>query len=280
MSVSTAMREVWIEFAATKSPELRDELIEAYAPFVRYIVGRMGIPPTSMLEPDDLIHYGMIGLMKAMDRFEPARGVHFEAFATARIRGEVIDQLRSLNWQPRSVMTRIRQIESTMAELEQQLGRSAGEEEAALALGVSIEHYRHMLTEVGLTVLSLDAPLNAVGRDDEAASLGDLLEDQTLPGTSEQVEHQEMLGLLSEAIDLLPARERLLLALYYQEELTMKEISKVMEVSESRICQLHMQAVLRLRGKLEIDEPVAQAAKGTQPPTHTRGSRQKVHTVS
>jgi len=241
---------IWTKFAKDKNPELRGELITVYAPLVRFVVGRLGIPPTSLLESEDLVSYGMIGLINAIDRFDPSRGVRFEAFASARIRGAVIDQLRSLNWLPRSAISRVRQIESALAALEQKLGRPAKEKEVAEEIGVSTDRYRQILLEMNSTVLSLDAPLGSPSQDDEVTSLSELLEDQTAPGPVEQAEQQELTEMLSTAIKSLPEREKLLLALYYQQELTMKEISKILSVSESRVCQLHMQAVMRLRGSL------------------------------
>jgi RNA polymerase sigma factor FliA len=246
----TEIQLVWEEFVQKKTPELRNVLITAYAPLVRFVVGRLGIPPTGLLEAEDLVSYGMIGLINAIDRYDPSRGVRFEAFASVRIRGAVIDQLRTLNWLPRSAISRIRQIESTLAALEQKLGRPAREEEVAKEIGVTTERYRQMLLETNSTVLSLDAPLSSLSQEDEVASLGELLVDHSVPGPVEQAEQQELTDTLSRAVDNLPEREKLLLSLYYQEELTMKEISKVLTVSESRVCQLHMQAVMRLRGAL------------------------------
>ncbi len=241
---------IWTKFVKDKNSELRGELISVYAPLVRFVVGRLGIPPTSLLESEDLVSYGMIGLINAIDRFDPSRGVRFEAFASARIRGAVIDQLRSLNWLPRSAISRVRQIESALAVLEQKLGRPAKEKEVAEEIGVSTDRYRQILLEMNSSVLSLDAPLGSPSQDDEVTSLSELLEDQTAPGPVEQAEQQELTEMLSAAIKGLPEREKLLLALYYQQELTMKEISKILSVSESRVCQLHMQAVMRLRGSL------------------------------
>jgi RNA polymerase sigma factor for flagellar operon FliA len=246
--------EIWSEFIASRRRELRDELITHYSPLVRYVVGRLGIPQTSLLDADDLVSYGIIGLINAIDRFDPTRGVRFEAFATARIRGAVIDQLRVLNWLPRSAVARVRQIEAALAELEQRLGRPAKEQEAAAEIGVSIQRYRQMLLEMGIVVLSLDAPLGSLMQDDEATSLSDLIEDSALPGPAQQVEHLEILEVLSAAVHRIPERERLLLSLYYREELTMKEISRLMNVSESRVCQLHMQAILRLRSALHLHQ--------------------------
>ncbi len=250
LEAPTEIQSIWEQFAQNNNPELRNVLITAYAPLVRFVVGRLGIPPTGLLEAEDLVSYGMIGLINAIDRYDPSRGVRFEAFASVRIRGAVIDQLRTLNWLPRSAISRIRQIESTLATLEQKLGRPAREEEVAREIGVTTERYRQMLLETNSTVLSLDAPLSSLSQEDEVASLGELLVDHSAPGPVEQAEQQELTDTLSRAVDNLPEREKLLLSLYYQEELTMKEISKILAVSESRVCQLHMQAVMRLRGIL------------------------------
>jgi RNA polymerase sigma factor for flagellar operon FliA len=280
MVVSAIIDDIWTEFVTTRRPELRDELITEYAPLVRFVVGRLGIPQTSLLEADDLISYGIIGLINAIDRFDPSRGVRFEAFATARIRGAVIDQLRVLNWLPRSAVARVRQIEAALATLEQRLGRPAKEQEAAEEVGVSVERYRQILLETGLVVLSLDAPLGSLMQDDEFTSLSDLIEDTHTLGPALQVEQHEMTALLSAALERIPERERLLLSLYYQEELTMKEISRVMNVSESRVCQLHMQAVLRLRSALRVqqdDETTQETRKLSVIADGNSRSRQKIH---
>src|SRR5712692_4367856 len=280
MVVSAMIDDIWTEYVTTRRPELRDELITEYAPLVRFVVGRLGIPQTSLLEADDLVSYGIIGLINAIGRFDPSRGVRFEAFATARIRGAVIDQLRVLNWLPRSAVARVRQIETALATLEQRLGRPAKELEAAEEVGVSIERYRQMLLEMGIVVLSLDAPIGSLMQDDEVTSLSDLIEDTHALGPAQQVEQHEMTALLSSALERIPERERLLLSLYYQEELTMKEISRVMNVSESRVCQLHMQAVLRLRTALHIhqdDENTQVTRKLPAIVERNSRSRQKVH---
>lgn len=272
--MSITIDNTWTKFVATRSSALRDELITEYMPLVRFVVGRLGIPPTSLLDYEDLVSYGMIGLINAVDRYDPTRGVRFEAFATARIRGAVIDQLRVLNWLPRSAVSRVRQIETTLASLEQLLGRPPTEKEAAKELGVSVERYRQLLLEANVTMLSLDAPLNSLMHDDEMATLSELLEDHHTPGPLEQIEKQELLTLLTTSLDRLPPRERLLLSLYYQEELTMKEISRVLGVSESRVCQLHVQAIMRLRGTLSPNQsakPTSSAPKRAE----RKGSRGK-----
>jgi RNA polymerase sigma factor FliA len=265
MSVSATIGNVWRQFVVTRDPALRAELITEYTPLVRFVVGRLGIPPSCLLDTDDLLSCGTIGLINAIDRYDPLRGSRFESFATARIRGAVIDHLRALNWLPRSAMARVRQMEYAIANLEQRLGRPPKEEEIATEACVSPSRYRQMLQEAGTIVLSLDAPLAPLAQDEGITSLADLLEDERSPGPDEQAEMQELLALLRIALDHLPERERLLLALYYREELTMKEISKIMNVSESRVCQLHMQAVLRLRNALHIQQGVRQSRRSRRP---------------
>lgn len=262
MSVSATVNDIWTQYVTTHSPELRDKLINEYAPLVRFVVGRMGIPSTSILDAEDLVSYGIIGLINAIDRFDPARGIRFEAFATSRIRGAVIDQLRALNWLPRSAVARVRQVEYAIANLEQRLGRPACDDEIAAEMKVPPERYRQILQEAGTVVLSLDAPLNSLAQDEGLTFLSDLIEDRATPGPDEQAEHRELISMLSTALDILPERERLLLALYYQEGLTMKEISRVMSVSESRVCQLHAQAILRLRSSMNANQ--AQQARTKQ----------------
>ncbi len=261
MSVSAAISDVWTQFVATRDPALRDELIREYAPLVRFVVGRLGIPPSCLLDAEDLLSCGTIGLIHAIDRYDPERGSRFESFATVRIRGAVIDHLRSLNWLPRTAMARVRQIEYAIANLEQRLGRPPKEDEITAEAQISPARYRQMLQEAGTIVLSLDAPLGPLTQDEGVTSLGDLLEDERSPGPDAQVEAQEQIVLLRVALDQLPERERLLLALYYREELTMKEISKIMNVSESRVCQLHIQAILRLRNALHIQQSTRQASR-------------------
>ena len=276
----TEIESLWAQYVARRTSELRNELITLYAPLVRFVVGRLGIPPTGLLDAEDLVSYGMIGLINAIDRYDPSRGVRFEAFASVRIRGAVIDQLRSLNWLPRSAVSRVRQVESALAVLEQRLGRPAREDEVAEEIGVSTERYRQMLVEMNATVLSLDAPLGSLLQDDEVTSLSELLVDHSAPGPVEQAEQQELTETLASAIDNLPEREKLLLSLYYQEELTMKEISKILSVSESRVCQLHIQAIMRLRGSLrayqaETGEEIETAGAGTGREKSTREDKER-----
>ncbi|HEY0752391.1 MAG TPA: FliA/WhiG family RNA polymerase sigma factor [Ktedonobacteraceae bacterium] len=265
MGVPATISDVWTRFAATRDPTLREELITSYTPLVRFVVSRLGIPPSCMLDAEDLLSCGIIGLINAVDRYDPARGSRFEPFATTRIRGSVIDHLRSLNWLPRTTMARIRQMEYAIANLEQRLGRPPREEEIAEEAHISTSRYRQMLQEAGTIVLSLDAPLGPLAQDDGLTSLADLLEDERSPEPEELVETQELMGLLHGALEELPERERMLLALYYREELTMKEISKIMNVTESRVCQIHIQAILRLRNALDIQQKTRHTRRSRRP---------------
>ncbi|HEV2580784.1 MAG TPA: FliA/WhiG family RNA polymerase sigma factor [Ktedonobacteraceae bacterium] len=251
MSAFATNEDVWAEFVTTRHPAFRDELILIYMPLVRFVVSRLGIPSVGVLDQEDLVSFGVIGLINAIDRFEPARGIRFEAFATPRIRGAVIDQLRAINWFPRSAIKRIRQVEGALAELEQRLGRSPTEVEVATEMDVSVERYRHMMQEANTTIFSLDAPLSSLSVEDDTVSVAELLEDAQTPGPAEQLEYDEMLAALNRAADQLPPREKQLLTLYYQKEMTMKEISNILHVSESRVCQLHMQAIARLRTTMD-----------------------------
>ncbi len=262
----------WMRFVHTRDPQLRESLILHYIHLVRFVVGRLGIPATSTLDADDLLSFGVIGLINAIDRFEPERGIRFEAYATARIRGAVIDQLRALNWMPRSAVTRSRQLERMMAELEQRLGRPATESEIAAECGVTTDRYRQMLLEAGTSILSLDAPLAPTRPEDDMSSLAEMLEDPSAASPPDEAERREQQAHLAQAVKRLPARERLLLSLYYNEELTMKEISQVMHVSESRVCQLHAQAVLRLRAYFHVRAPTPEAIPES-PATRLIGAR-------
>src|SRR5258708_13453276 len=158
MGVSTAIGDVWTQFVATRNPALRDKLITEYAPLVRFVVGRLGIPPSCILDAEDLLSCGTIGLINAVDRYDPARGSRFESFASARIRGAVIDHLRSLNWLPRTAMARIRQIEYAIANLEQRLGRPPLEEEIPAEAHFSPARYRQMFQESATNIFYLNMP--------------------------------------------------------------------------------------------------------------------------
>jgi RNA polymerase sigma factor for flagellar operon FliA len=269
MSSPAHLAAIWAEFMRTRGQALRRALIEAYAPLVKVTVDRLGIPPRSIIEAEDLISYGMVGLINAIDRYDPTRGISFEAFAVARIRGAVIDQLRAINWCSRSALARIKRVEKTVAELEKRLGRPPRDQEIAAALGISLKRYRRLLMEMGAVILSLDMPLSggyAGERDHEALSLGEALEDQNALEPAREAERQELIRLLRQAIERLPDRERLLLALYYVEGLSMSEIARVMGLSQSRVSQLHTQTLLRLRASIGAYEHTSLEAEQLRSP--------------
>jgi RNA polymerase sigma factor FliA len=236
-------------------PEVeREALILEYAHLVRYVVGRIMVELPNHVDRDDLVSHGTIGLIKAVDRFDPRRGAKFETYAIAVIRGAVLEALRQEDWVPRSVREKARRLQTTVGQLEIQLGRPPEEEEIAEALEVSREEYDRILAEVSvITLTSIEAALDAEG-DGAIRPMDASLESSGAPDRAfDDVEKRE---ILMAAVEQLPDREKLVIALYYQEGLTLKEIGKVLEVTESRTCQLHTQALLRLRSRLERQRSV------------------------
>lgn len=221
-----------------------------YLHLVKYVAGRMAIGLPSTIDYDDLVSYGIFGLFDAIEKYDHARGVKFESYALVRIRGAILDGLRAVDWVPRSVRQQARQLAEAMAQLEGRLGRPATDSEIQVALDISPKEYEELLRNVAATtLLSLDEPWSDGGADGEKLRLVDMLaDDQDGPGV--RVEKGAVLEALTKAIRLLPERERLVITLYYYEGLTLKEIGKVIGVSESRVSQLHTKALSRLRGKL------------------------------
>jgi RNA polymerase sigma factor for flagellar operon FliA len=236
----------------------RDELVVKYAPLVKYVIGRMAISLPAAMDSDDVLSAGTVGLLHAVDRFDPEQGVRFETYALQRIRGAIIDTIRSLSPLSRGAGRRARLLDETTAGLAQRLGRAPTQDELARELGVDKVELGRMLLESAHVIVSLDGG----GGDDESEvqSLRDVLHDPDQAGTDELVEENELVERLGAAIDNLPPRDRLVLNLYYHEELTLKEISRVIEVSESRVSQIHTAAVLKLRGLLRTQQPLRAAA--------------------
>ncbi len=235
--------------AAEGKPDLaeRDRLIREYIPLVKYHAGviKLRLPPH--IELDDLISSGIVGLIDAIDRFDPGKGVKFKTYAEFRIRGSMLDYLREMDWFPRSVRQKASNLQNVYAHLEVLLGRPPDEEEVAAHLKIPLDDFQRELMRVaGLSVLSLDA-----GADDEMdAGIQRCLAEAAMDDSKEEELLRDLKEVLGKAIDMLPEKERHLIALYYYEELTMKEIGALLALGEPRICQLHNQAVLRLRGKL------------------------------
>lgn len=229
--------------------QLREQLILKYLHLVRYVVSRLPITLPISIATEDLISYGTMGLMEAVERFDPDRGLKFETYAVTRIRGSIIDQLRFQDWIPRGVRKRSRDLVEAMQKLEEELGRAPNDDELAAELGVSKHKVQQMMAETQNMVLSLD---DTYGNDPSGnnMTLLDMVEDKNSPDPQGEFEASELRKRLAEAIASLPEREKLLIALYYHENMTLKEIGEVICVSESRVCQLHAQAILRLRSKL------------------------------
>lgn len=243
---------LWTKYKDGGDQQARDALINQYAYLVKITAGRVvtSLPPN--VDRDDLVSAGVVGLIKAVDQFDVSRQVKFETYAIALIRGAILEMLREEDWVPRSVRERVKNLERTYLRLEMQLGRPASEEEVAEALEIDLDELHSLLADTGrATLLSLDDVI--IGADgNERIHLADVINDDSA-GPSSEIEGQEMRRSLGTAIDQLPERERLVIALYYYEGLTFKEIGKVLSVSESRVYQLHTQAVLRLRGYLSRD---------------------------
>ena len=237
----------------------RDELVVRYAPLVKYVIGRMAISLPAAMDSDDVLSAGTVGLLHAIDRFDPDQGVRFETYALQRIRGAIIDTIRSLSPLSRGAGRRAKLLDETTAVLAQRFGRAPTQEELAAELGVDMAELGRMLLESAHVIVSLDGGNGGGDDEGEVQSLRDLLHDPDEAGTEAVVEENELVERLSSAIDSLPQRDRLVLNLYYHEELTLKEISRVIEVSESRVSQIHTAAVIKLRALLRTGQ-LARAA--------------------
>lgn len=243
--------EVWQKYKGTGEIDVRNALIERYAPLVKYVAGRMAMNMPPQVEFDDLVSYGIFGLIDAIEKYEPARGFKFKTYATTRIRGAIIDELRALDWIPRSVRQKSRELQQVYAELENRLGRAATDDEIARELGISVKDLDQRLSDVsGTAVISLEDVWH-VGSDDDEIQVGDTLAGSEKDMPNYKIEREEVKRILISAIKELPDREKEVIALYYYEELTLKEIGLVLGVTESRVSQLHSKAVLRLKSKLQ-----------------------------
>ena len=246
------LRELWRRYKEGDDGSARERLVVAYSPLVKFVAGRTGARLPSHVDQADLISYGMIGLIEAMERFDPRREIRFETFAMQRIRGAIIDELRSLDWVPRSVRSRARDIEEANSKLEHELGRAPTDGELAEQLGMSEEDLQEALLQISnSSILALEELWMTPDASGDKVSLLDTIEDESAPDPQAALDTSEVKDRLSEAIQDLPERETLVVALYYFENLTLREIGEVLGVTESRVSQLHSKAVLRLRSKLK-----------------------------
>jgi len=230
--------------------------VVAYSPLVKYVAGRMSSGLPAHVDEADLISYGLGGLIFAIERFDLTREIKFETYAITRIRGAIIDELRSLDWVPRSVRARAREIERVNMKLEARLRRAPTDEEMSAELEMNLEEFHEALLQISnSTIVALDELWNVSDVTGDQVSLLDTIPDQGAPDPEAMVDQSELRDRMADAIAALPEREKLVIALYYYENLTLREIGEVLGVTESRVSQLHTKAVLRLRSKLSAEIP-------------------------
>jgi RNA polymerase sigma factor for flagellar operon FliA len=246
-----ALRKLWEGYKTHADAAIRERLILHYTPLVKYVAGRVGVGLPQNIEQADLVSYGIFGLIDAIEKFDLERAIKFETYAISRIRGAIIDELRALDWIPRSIRSKAREVERAYATLEGDLHRTPSEAEVADHLGIALGDLHHIFSQVSyVNVVALDEMLSVGGEKGDKLTLGDTLEDQRAEDPVLAFEGEETKFLLAGAINQLPEREKIVVTLYYYEGLTLAEIGKVLGVTESRICQMHTKAVLQLRAKL------------------------------
>ena len=243
---------LWRDYTTKRDQASRDRLILTYAPLVKYVAGRLGSGLPAHVDENDLVSYGLLGLIGAIERFDPSRDIKFETYAITRIKGSIIDELRAMDWVPRSVRSRARDIERAIGELERKLHRAPTDEEIAEKLGVTTDDLNESLSEIGRSSIAALDELWTIssGAGGDQVALIDTIEDTTGPEPQSELAQTELKEALGEAIARLPEREKLVVTLYYYEELTLREIGEVLGVTESRVSQLHTKAILRLKARL------------------------------
>jgi RNA polymerase sigma factor FliA len=251
---ATELRELWTRYKKDADERARERLVLAYSPLVKFVAGRMSSGLPAHIEEADLISYGLLGLIGAIERFEPEREIKFETFAVARIKGSIIDELRSLDWVPRSVRAKAREIEAAHAKLERTMGRTPTDDEVSSELGVSMEEFQESLLQISnSSIVALDELWAVSDASGDQVSLLDTMKDPSAVDPARELGVSELKDRLASAISRLPEREKLVVALYYYENLTLREIGEVLGVTESRVSQLHTKAVLRLKARLQSE---------------------------
>jgi RNA polymerase sigma factor for flagellar operon FliA len=246
------LRELWRRYKSEGDARVRERLVVAYSPLVKYVAGRTaaGLPPH--VEEADLISYGLVGLISAIERFDLSRDIKFETYAIMRIKGAIIDELRSLDWVPRSVRARAREVERANAKLEHTLQRAPTDHELAAELGVSVDELNESLLAIShSSIVALDELWSVSDSSGDQVSLMDTIEDPGAPDPARALDVGDLKDRIAESIAKLPEREKLVIALYYYENLTLREIGEVLGVTESRVSQMHTKAVLRLRSRMQ-----------------------------
>lgn len=242
--------DLWREYRDLRTREVRDFLVEKYSPLVKYVAGKVAIGMPQNVEFDDLVSYGSFGLLDAIEKFDPDRNIKFKTYAMTRIRGAIFDELRSIDWIPRSIRQKAKQVEETISMLENKLGHTVEDEDIAKEMNMSVDELNTLLTKIsGTSMISLN-DIWYLGDDNDEVSFMETLESPQNLNPDTLIEKEEVKAVIVEAIKHLPDKEKKVIVLYYYEDLTLKEIGEVLEVTESRISQLHTKAIMRLRGKL------------------------------
>jgi len=241
----------WKQYKRTKDVAIRERIIKQYAPLVKYVAGKVVVGMPGNVEFDDLVGYGVFGLLDAIEKFDPDKHVKFKTYAVTRIRGAIFDELRLQDWVPRSVRQKSRELEETVARLEANLGRVATDKEIADELGISIKEFEKLIMKIsGTSILSLNDIWGNSDTGDTKLAILDNIESPKSMNPDVIVERSEIKKIIIHAIQELPDKEKKVLILYYYEDLTLKEVGAVLGVTESRVSQLHTKAVMRLRAKL------------------------------
>lgn len=244
----TGKKKLWEEYAGNKSPEVREKIILEYAPLVKVVAGRLSMYLGYNVEYEDLVSYGIFGLIDAIDKFDCMKDVKFETYASLRIRGAILDQIRKMDWIPRTIRQKQKRIDAAIKEIETQYGRSATDEEIAKILGITDEEYLDWQSQMKITnVVSLNEFLE---QGSEVSNEAGSTKSAAFDSPEEILERDELKKMLEQALELLTEKERKVIVLYYYEDLTLKEISNILEVSESRISQLHTRALQKMRGRM------------------------------
>lgn len=243
----TQVEGLWERFKASADASVRERLILHYSPLVKYVAGRVGAGLPRSVDQNDLASYGLFGLIDAIDKFEPERGFKFETYAINRIKGAILDELRALDWVPRSVRSRARRIETAVSELEHKLGRAPSEEEIALNVEMGVGDLRDALAEIGRSGI---AALDEFVGGESQTTMGEMISDPQGVSPESEFQAEETRRGLVDAINRLPNRERLVVTLYYYEGMTLSEIGDVLGVTESRVCQIHAKTMMSLRNRL------------------------------
>lgn len=231
---------------------LKDQIVLEHTSLIRYIVNRIAVRLPSHIDLDDLHNTGVIGLMDAIEKYDPDKNCKFKTYAEFRIKGAILDQLRSLDWVPRSVRQKSRKLEHAYGEVEQRLGRQATEDEVADSLGLQIDKFHDLINQVrGISLVNLEEIRGNNADMDRTGSFADIIEDKNSENPFASLKLLETKHVISDTIGGLPEKERLVVSLYYYEDLNMKEIGNILGITESRVCQIHTKAVIRLRGKLK-----------------------------